>query len=64
MTALLEIERQASTGETRQTSPFDVGRWCFANDAECPYTADHDVSEWYRGWLDASAQAIEWAAIR
>lgn len=58
MTATIDIERQASTDETR-SSAYDVGRWCFANDAECPYTRDHDVQEWYAGWLDASSALIE-----
>ncbi len=34
---------------------YEVGRWCYYNDAECPYRTDHEFVEWRRGYADAAA---------
>lgn len=34
---------------------YEVGRWCYFNDADCPYTHDHEFVEWKRGYADAAA---------
>ncbi|HEX6956288.1 MAG TPA: hypothetical protein VF156_15545 [Agromyces sp.] len=51
---IVVTDEHRGSGGTLEVA-YEVGRWCYFNDAECPYRTDHEFVEWKRGYADAAA---------